>query len=62
MNRDNPACRIGAALERAGIAPGSGHNYGDTKRYIDATPNLDDGQRAQVYEGNARRVFSRLKI
>ena len=45
-----------------GVDPESGHNYDDTKRYIDATPNLDDGQRAQVFEGNARRVFSRLKI
>ena len=37
MNGDNPACRIGAALQRADIAP-------------------------QVFEGNARPVFSRLKI
>ena len=44
-----------------GVDPESGHNYDDTKRYIDATPNLDESQRAQVYEGNARRVFSRLK-
>ena len=44
-----------------GVDPESGHNYDDTKRYIDATPNLDESQRAQVFEGNARRVFSRLK-
>ena len=43
-----------------GIDPQSGHHYDDTRRYIDATPQLDEGQRALVYEGNARRVFPRL--
>ena len=33
---------------------------GDTKRYVLATPNLNSAQRYQVFEGNARRVFSRL--
>ena len=45
-----------------GIDPRSGHYYDDTKRYIDATPNLDDAQRKMVFEGNARRVFSRFPI
>ncbi|MDO4682172.1 MAG: amidohydrolase family protein [Lautropia sp.] len=43
-----------------GIDPYSGHHYDDTKRYIEATTNLTDEERFQVYEGNARRVFSRL--
>ena len=43
-----------------GIDPQTGHHYDDTRRYIDATPQLDAGQRALVYEGNARRVFPRL--
>ena len=45
-----------------GIDPRSGHYYDDTKRYIDATPNLDDTQRQMVFEGNARRVFTRFPL
>ena len=51
--------KIGAVR---GIDPRSGHYYDDTKRYIDATPNLDDAQRKMVFEGNARRVFSRFPL
>jgi 4-oxalmesaconate hydratase len=43
-----------------GIDPETGHYYDDTKRYIEATMNLSAAQRHKVYEGNARRVFTRL--
>ena len=43
-----------------GIDPETGHYYDDTKRYIESTANLNAEQRYAVYEGNARRVFSRL--
>jgi 4-oxalmesaconate hydratase len=43
-----------------GIDPETGHNYDDTKRYIEATLNLNDAERRQIYEGNARRVYPRL--
>jgi 4-oxalmesaconate hydratase len=43
-----------------GIDPETGHYYDDTKRYIESTTNLNAEQRYAVYEGNARRVFSRL--
>ena len=43
-----------------GIDPETGQYFDDTKRYIDATPNLSTADRAKIYEGNARRVFSRL--
>ena len=43
-----------------GIDPETGHYYDDTKRYVLATPNLTETQRHQVFEGNARRVFTRL--
>ena len=43
-----------------GIDPETGAYYDDTKRYIQATANLNDEQRFKVYEGNARRVFTRL--
>ncbi len=42
-----------------GIDPRTGHNYDDTKRYIDALP-LSAQDKAKVFEGNARRVFPRL--
>ena len=45
-----------------GIDPRSGYYYDDTKRYIDSTPNLDEAQRKMVFEGNARRVFSRFPL
>ena len=42
-----------------GVDPESGHNFDDTKRYIE---NLDipASDKAKVYEGNARRVYPRL--
>ena len=43
-----------------GIDPTTGHFYDDTKRYVEATANLDVDARHLVFEGNARRVFARL--
>src|SRR5215467_6112137 len=43
-----------------GIDPETGHNYDDTRRYVEATQNLSAADRRQVYEGNARRVYPRL--
>jgi 4-oxalmesaconate hydratase len=42
-----------------GVDPETGHFYDDTKRYIEAA-QLSADERAQIYEGNARRVFPRL--
>jgi 4-oxalmesaconate hydratase len=42
-----------------GIDPRTGHYYDDTKRYIDALP-LSPGDRAKLFEGNARKVYPRL--
>jgi 4-oxalmesaconate hydratase len=42
-----------------GVDPETGHNFDDTKRYIDALP-LTAADRALIYEGNARRVYPRL--
>jgi 4-oxalmesaconate hydratase len=42
-----------------GVDPETGHNYDDTKRYIEASA-LTAAQRQLVYEGNARRVYPRL--
>jgi 4-oxalmesaconate hydratase len=43
-----------------GIDPETGFNYDDTKRYIDAA-DLPAQAKAQIFSGNAQRVFSRLK-
>jgi 4-oxalmesaconate hydratase len=42
-----------------GIDPGTGHNFDDTKRYIDAV-TLSEDDRWKIFEGNSRRVYSRL--
>lgn len=42
------------------IDPVSGHGYDDTKRYVDASSQLSDADRHQIYERNARRVYPRL--
>src|SRR5207249_112451 len=43
-----------------GIDPETGNYYDDTKRYVDAV-RISDEDRRKVYEGNARRIYSRLK-
>ena len=42
------------------IDPETGYYFDDTKRYIDAIPWWSDEDRQKVFEGNARRVYSRL--
>jgi 4-oxalmesaconate hydratase len=44
-----------------GLDPKTGHYFDDTKRYVDKAPALADADRRKIFEGNARRVFSRLK-
>jgi 4-oxalmesaconate hydratase len=44
-----------------GIDPRTGHNYDDTKRYVDAVTWLTEVDRRKIFEDNARRVFPRLK-
>jgi 4-oxalmesaconate hydratase len=43
-----------------GIDPETGNYYDDTKRYIEASTQLNAQQKYQIYEGNTRRVFPRL--
>jgi 4-oxalmesaconate hydratase len=42
-----------------GVDPETGHFYDDTKRYVDALA-IADADKRKIFEGNARRVFSRL--
>jgi 4-oxalmesaconate hydratase len=44
-----------------GIDPRTGHHYDDTKRYIDQVAWLTAADKQKIYEGNARKVYSRLK-
>jgi 4-oxalmesaconate hydratase len=44
-----------------GIDPRTGHHYDDTKRYIDQVAWLSAADKQKIYEGNARKVYSRLK-
>jgi 4-oxalmesaconate hydratase len=43
-----------------GIDPETGHNFDDTKRYVDQVPSLSDEERYKIFEGNARKVYPRL--
>lgn len=45
-----------------GVDPETGHFFDDTKRYIDNNSKLSAAQKQQIFEGNARRVFSRLAV
>jgi len=45
-----------------GVDPETGFYFDDTKRYIDAAPRLTAADRARIFEGNARRVYPRLKL
>jgi 4-oxalmesaconate hydratase len=44
-----------------GVDPETGNHYDDTGVYLEHAA-LDDDERALVYEGNARRVFPRLRV
>ena len=44
-----------------GIDPETGHHYDDTRRYVDATPNLDAARRQQLFYDNQLTVYPRLK-
>jgi len=45
-----------------GVDPETGHHFDDTKRYIEAVPWLKEPDKRKIYEGNARKVYSRLKV
>ena len=45
-----------------GIDPTTGFYFDDTKRYIENARGLTAADRAKVFEGNARRVYPRMKV
>jgi 4-oxalmesaconate hydratase len=44
-----------------GIDPETGHYYDDTKRYIDGNKSLRAEDKKKIFEGNARKVYSRWR-
>ena len=64
LNRVFPVKNVLFASEMIGavrgIDPETGHYFDDTKRYIDACPQLTEADRVAIFEGNARCVFPRL--
>ena len=64
MSRVIPAKNILFASEMVGavrgIDPETGYFYDDTKRYIDASPDLNEEEKQLIFEDNARRVYSRI--
>jgi 4-oxalmesaconate hydratase len=60
---DNKNILFGSEMVGAvrGVDPRTGHPFDDTKRYIDAL-EISDGERASIFELNARRVFPRLDV
>src|SRR5438309_258042 len=44
-----------------GIDPRTGNYFDDTKRYVDGTSNLSAADKQKVFEGNALKVYPRLK-
>jgi 4-oxalmesaconate hydratase len=42
-----------------GVDPTTGHNYDDTKRYVDALP-LSEGEKRKIFSENAAHVYPRL--
>ncbi len=42
-----------------GVDPETGHNYDDTKRYVDQL-KLSDDDKYKIFEGNALKVYPRL--
>ena len=45
-----------------GIDPETGYYFDDTKRYIDNCAALSDADKQAIFEDNARRVFSRMRL
>jgi 4-oxalmesaconate hydratase len=44
-----------------GIDPKTGQYFDDTKRYVDGSPNLSAADKQKIFEGNAHKVYPRLK-
>jgi 4-oxalmesaconate hydratase len=43
-----------------GKDPNTGEYFDDTRKYVDASPNLSAEDRRKIFEANTRRVYPRL--
>ena len=44
-----------------GVDPRTGHNYDDTRRYVDKVEWLSAEDKEKIHSGNVRKVFPRFK-
>jgi 4-oxalmesaconate hydratase len=44
-----------------GIDPNTGFHFDDTRRYVDANTMLSDADKQKIFEGNSKKIYSRLK-
>jgi 4-oxalmesaconate hydratase len=51
---------LGDGRRGEGIDPTSG-NYFDTRRYVDGAAGLSAADKQKIFEGNAMKVYPRLK-
>ena len=56
----NVASIAGPFVAMRGIDPETGQYYDDTKRYVDNAA-IGDADRRRILEGNARKVYPRIK-
>ena len=42
------------------IDPSTGYYFDDTRRYVEAVSSLNEHEKKMIFEGNARKVFSRI--
>jgi 4-oxalmesaconate hydratase len=45
-----------------GVDPNTGHNFDDTRRYIDASSRATDAEKRLIFSENAKRVYSRMQL
>ena len=43
-----------------GVDPETGHNFDDTRRYVDASSQATDAEKQMIFSENAKRVYSRM--
>ena len=59
MEIEEVAAKHPEKIIKVAIDPTTGFYFDDTKRYVDAL-DITDQERHMIFEGNARRVFSRM--
>lgn len=45
-----------------GVDPNTGHNFDDTRRYVDASTEATEAEKHLIFSENAKRVYSRMQL